>query len=192
MENKLLINLKVVSTPVKVRKGYLVEATFKRRSGKLDKFDLVFKDTEFFNHCAKGMVLKVVGRAFAEVKEDTDYVSKMYILADEITELAKEPRDYVGEIYLNDVEVISREPIRKSYDGTDKDVMNLVVRAGEDGIFHITTWNYEARFLNDEVDVGDTFSLCGRLQEFISKRTGRRYFSINAFKVDMKPFKADF
>ena len=49
MENKLLINLKVVSTPVKVRKGYLVEATFKRRSGKLDKFDLVFKDTEFFN-----------------------------------------------------------------------------------------------------------------------------------------------
>ena len=186
------LDCKVVSEPHKINSNNGVEiyqctVQHKRRSGVIDEFYINFhKD---YLCCFKvGYYLNISGdlRSLNSLKVDGGIIQSS-IFVYNVTVLDSEPEDYINYVNLKNCSLFVNEPLRKSSDGKNLDVISFKIKlTGKyDRICYLecTAWRDLAVFVNKQCRKGVLMNIEGRLQSSISNNNSHLYVSLVVTKL---------
>lgn len=180
MKNYIVIDAQITSKAVRKGKSWRYTASCLRKSGKKDNFNLV---TQEELEC--GEFVNIKGHISISVVKGTTKIKECLVCGDKVVKLSEEPENYENKVVLEGCTLLSGVDFRKSFDDSGKDVATYELCLGDSGRVHATSWESSARFVNNRVKVGDSLKVEGRLQGYISQKSGMLYFSVVTFFIEL-------
>ena len=191
---KLEIDIKIIdeSNVIKdfgMEKILETKGEYLRTSGKKDVFIINYSDGTS-NKPELNKFYHIVGElrnVIIKEEDNSNSYSKVYILAKEFTELESEPSIYANEIIFDNVELLNKPDVRKSFKDETTDITDIKIRIQRNvekfDIVKCTCWNNNARLIKN-YDKGSLLNIIGRLQSRVLRNGGiHTEVSVNSISI---------
>ena len=191
---KLEIDIKIIdeSNVIKdfgMEKILETKGEYLRTSGKKDVFIINYSDGTS-NKPELNKFYHIVGElrnVIIKEEDNSNSYSKVYILAKEFTELESEPSIYANEITFDNVELLNKPDVRKSFKDETTDITDIKIRIQRNvekfDIVKCTCWNNNARLIKN-YDKGSLLNIIGRLQSRVLRNGGiHTEVSVNSISI---------
>lgn len=161
----------------------------KRRSGKMDKFNIHYSN-DLGVILTIGMYIELTGDIRTLNDKGSNKVVRPFVMAKTVKILPEEPEEYLNTTEIVDAELLEFGEIRSSYSDESKMLATYRIRVNRRhdrfGIFDVTTWGRDAIFLGNIHDQIKYMHLKGRLQSYFSKANDCLYFGYTTFFVEIE------
>lgn len=188
-----VVDCKVENSPILLtqfgnKRIFRVKASTKRTSGVLDYFYVNYS-SELGVILHEGDFIFITGDIRTLNKPNSDFVIEGFIYAKSIEFLDKEPESYRNNTEIENAELYKFVDVRKSFTN-DKIVvadyqLRLLRGHGRCSYFKATSWGNDAVFLGNIHEGIEYVNIKCRLQNYISKRTGRLYLCLAVYRLEV-------